>query len=256
MSKQARNTARAARTAKALAEQRSRRRNRWLAGIGGLVIVGLLVAIGIAVVNAIGKDGEAPAGATPTGEVVSPAAATADGALTVGNATAPVTLAVYLDYMCPYCGRFERANGAEIERLVADGAVRLELHPLSFLDRTSRGTRYSTRTANAIATVADRAPETLLAFHSALFARQPAEGGPGLTDGEIAEAARAAGVPQHVVDEFAARRFEPWVAKSTAAAFDSGITGTPTVKIDGKLFEGDLYAVGPLTDAIIAAKGR
>lgn len=255
MSKQARNKARAVRAANALAQRRSQRRSRWLAGAGGLVILGLLVAIVIAVVNAAGQD-DSPENAAPTGDVVAPANATAGGALTVGNADAPVKLEVFLDYMCPYCGRFERANGGEIERLVADGTVRLELYPLSFLDRMSQGTRYSTRTANAMATVADRAPDRLLAFHRALFARQPAEGSRGLTNDEIATLAREAGVPQNVVDEFAARRFEPWVAKSTSAAFDSGITGTPTVKIDGKVFEGDLYKVGPLTDAIVAAKAQ
>lgn len=254
MSKQARNRSRAARAARAVADQHSHRRNRWLAGLGGLVIVGLLVAIGVTVVNA-GK-GDSPGSATPTGEVVAPATATAGGALAVGNPAAPVRLQVYLDYMCPFCGRFERANGAEIERLVTDGTVRLELHPLAFLDRMSQGTRYSTRTANAIATVADRAPEKLLAFHTALFNRQPEEGSRGLTNDEIAELAREAGVPPEVVDELAARTYEPWIAKVTAAAFDSGITGTPTVKIDGKVFEGDLYTVGPLTDAINSAKAQ
>lgn len=255
MSRQARNRSRAARTARALAEQRVRRRNRRLAAAGGLIIIGLLAAIGIAVVNAVGTD-DPPPDAAPTGQVVAPATATAGGALAVGTAAAPVKVQVYLDYMCPFCGRFERANGAEIDRLVADGTISLELHPLSFLDRMSQGSKYSTRTANAVATVADRAPEKLLAFHAALFARQPAEGSRGLADDEIAALAREAGVPPGVVDDFAARTFEPWVTKATAAAFDSGITGTPTVKIDGKVFDGDLYTVGPLTDAIASAKDR
>lgn len=255
MSKQARNRARAARAARALAEERSRRRTRWLAGVGGLVIVGLLVAIVIIVVDAAGPGDSSTAG-TPTGPVVIPATATATGALAIGTAAASVKLQVYLDYMCPFCGRFERANSAEIERLVADGTVNLELYPLAFLDRMSQGTKYSTRTANAVATVADRAPEKLLAFHAALFTRQPDEGSRGLSDGEIAGLAREAGVPPEVVDAFAARTFEPWIAKFTAAAFDSGITGTPTVKINGKKFDGDLYQVGPLTEAITAAKAQ
>lgn len=255
MSKQARNKARAVRTAKALADERGQRRNRWLAGVGGLVIVGLLVAIVISVVNAAGKD-DAPGSAAPTGEVVAPAGATAGGALAVGNAAAPVKLEVYLDYMCPFCGRFEQANSDEIERLVGDGTVSLELHPLSFLDRMSQGSKYSTRAANAVATVADRAPEKLLAFNKALFAQQPAEGSEGLSDDEIARVARDAGVPPEVVDDFTDRTFEPWITKSTTASFDSGITGTPTVKIDGKVFEGDLYTAGPLTEAINTAKAQ
>ena len=39
----------------------------------------------------------------------------------------------------------------------------------------------------------------------------------------------------------------------TEDAFDSGVQGTPTVKIDGVVFEGNVFAVGPLTKAIESA---
>jgi protein-disulfide isomerase len=157
--------------------------------------------------------------------------------------------------MCPYCGRFERANGAEIARLVRDRTVRLEIYPLAFLDEASAGTEYSTRAANAVATVADGAADRLLPFHQALFDRQPEEGGEGLTDDEIAALAREAGVPDAVAGRFGERRFVSWVRQSTTAAFDGGITGTPTVRIDGEPFTGDLYTAGPLTRAVSAAEG-
>jgi protein-disulfide isomerase len=253
MSTRARTAARQARQAKALAQQRARKRNRILAAGGGLVIVGLLIAIVVSLVNAAGPEPTPEAADKP---FAAPANATSTGAIPIGNAAAPVTVAIYLDYMCPFCGRFERANSGELDRLVADGTIRIDLHVLSFLDRTSNGTRYSTRAANAIATVADRAPDKLLAFNSALFAGQPEEGSAGLSDDEIARLASDAGVPQDVVNEFGAGRFEPWVAKITDDAFGSGITGTPTVKIDGKVFPGDLYTAGPLTEAITAAKGQ
>lgn len=251
MSKQARTKAREARIAREAAERRTRRRNRLLAG-GGVVIVGLLVAIVISLVNAAGNASDDAASQKP---LVTPTGVTDNGAISLGKAEAPVKLEVYLDYMCPYCGRFELANGEEISRLVAEGTVRLELHPLAFLDRMSDGTRYSTRTANAVVTVADKAPDKALAFSNALFARQPAEGSKGLTNDEIAELAGGAGVPQDVIAQFSAETFQPWVAKYTELAFDSGITGTPTVKINGEVYKGDLYTAGPLTQAILTAKG-
>jgi len=188
--------------------------------------------------------------------LVVPAGATAAGALPLGAAGAPVRLEVFLDYMCPFCGRFDRANSAEMERLVADGTVRLELHVLSFLDKASAGSRYSTRAANAVVTVFDRAPDRVLAFNRALFAGQPAEGSEGLTDDQIADLAADAGVPADVVALFGRQTFQPWIAKSTDAAFAGGITGTPTVRINGTRFDGDLYTAGALTAAIDAAKGR
>ncbi|HET8658019.1 MAG TPA: thioredoxin domain-containing protein [Micromonosporaceae bacterium] len=253
MGKQARNASRGVRQARAAAEQR-RKRLRLLTGAGAVVIVGLLVAIVVSLVNAAG--GSAPDRDGSQKKMVTPATATAGGALAVGSATAPVRLEVYLDYMCPYCGRFEQANAGELERLVAEGTVRLELYPLSFLDKASAGTRYSTRTANAVATVADRAPGKVLAFNNALFTRQPAEGTAGLSDDEIAALARSAGVPTDVVNLFTDGIFEPWVAASTETVLKTGVSSTPTVKINGKVFKGDLFTVGPLTQAVAAAKGQ
>jgi protein-disulfide isomerase len=234
----------------AIADQ-SRGKSRFAFVIGGVVIAALIVAIVVSVVSSANK--EKPTSAAQSGQIVVPTGATDDGALVAGSADAPVRLQIYLDYMCPYCGQFERANGAEIARLVNDGTVRLELHPLSFLDRMSDGTEYSTRAANAVATVGDSAPAQMLPFNNSLFVNQPAEGTAGLTDAQLADRARAAGVPDAVVETFDDRTFVPWVVSSTDKAFDSGITGTPTVKINGQQYQGDLYTVGPLTEAIMAA---
>jgi protein-disulfide isomerase len=252
--KQARNTARQQRLARAAAQRRRANRTRLLASGGALIIVGLLVAIAVTVVNAVGGPSRADGNAPTT--LVTPTGATAAGAIPIGDPDAPVKLEVYLDYICPFCGRFDRANADEINRLVADGTLRLELYPLSFLDKASGGTRYSTRAANAVATVADRAPDKVLAFTQALFAQQPLEGSQGLANDQIANLARSAGVPQDVINTFANRTFEPWITKLTDTAFASGITGTPTVKINGTVFKGDLYTAGPLTDAITAAKSK
>jgi protein-disulfide isomerase len=252
MSARARELARERRREREIAERQRRQRQRLLAG-GGVIILALLVAIVISLVNAAGK-GSSPQAAPSAGPVVTPSTATAGGALVVGRADAPVRLEIFLDYMCPYCGRFERANAAEVSRLVADGTVRLELYPLSFLDRTSNGSRYSTRSANAIATVADRAPDKLLAFNGALFASQPEESTSGLTDDQIATLATSAGVPADVVGTFAERRFESWVASMTDGVMASGVNSTPTVRINGTKFTGDLYTAGPLTQAIMSAK--
>ena len=124
---------------------------------------------------------------------------------------------------------------------------------MSFLDRASNGTRYSTRAANAFVTAAKADPDSAMAFNDALFANQPTEGGNGLTDDQIATLATAAGVDPNVVAGFKQQANTSWVDQGTKADFASGITGTPTVLIDGKPFKGDLYSVGPLTTAIKAA---
>ena len=252
MSKEARIRARELREAQAQAARRRRNRMRLLGAIGGAVIVGLLAAIVAVVINSAAKGTGKPTAAA-SGPLVVPGNLSSTGAMPVGAAGAPVTLEVYLDYMCPACGRFEKANNAEIDRLTKAGTVRLELRPISFLDKQSQGTRYSTRAANAVATVVDKAPGSVWAFTTALYAHQPEEGSTGLTDGQIADLARDIGVSEDVVGTFGAGTFEPWVAKTTNDAFAAGVTGTPTIKINGRVFSGDAYSTGPLTQAIEAA---
>lgn len=253
MSKQGRIRTQQLRESQRIAQEQQKRRRRLVTVVGTVVILGLVAAIVFAVVRTVtGDDDGAPAA---SGEVVVPANAEASGSFAVGEDEAPATVEIYYDYMCPACGAFEAANSGELDRLVDEGTARIELRPISFLDEQSRGTRYSTRAANAFATVVDGAPDQAWAFHGALYENQPAEGTEGLSDDEIAAIARDAGVPAEVVEKFGDDTYEAWIASVTQKAFDSGIQGTPTVVIDGEQFQGDVYTVGPLTEAIESAAG-
>lgn len=250
MGKQQRSRPDRARGTRAAVVTRRDRRVNWVLLLTGVIVVGLVAAIGIAVFRAAE---DKPSGSARA--LVPPANILANGAIPVGEPSATTTVEIYLDFMCPACGQFERTNGEELDRLIRTGSARVALHPMSFLDRTSRGTRYSTRAANAMATVADRAPQHVWAFARALYDNQPREGTTGLSDERIAELAVETGVGREAVDAFDERLFEPWVTKLTEAAFGSGVQGTPTVKINGTVFEGDLYRVGPLTQAVEAVAG-
>jgi protein-disulfide isomerase len=232
------------------ADVQHKARRRILLWVGALVIAGLVAAIAVAVVRASGQERTLP---TVTGEVVVPQHLTPDGAIPVGAAAAPVTVEIYFDYMCPACGAFEAANAGELDRLLADGVARIDLRPIAFLDEQSSGTEYSTRAANAVAVVTDAAPDRVWAFHTALYEHQPAEGSEGLTDEQIAAVAADAGVPADLVAAFTDGTYRPWVASVTREAFASGVQGTPTVKIDGVVFAGNVYEAGPLTEAIESA---
>ena len=251
MSKQARNRTREMRAAQAEAARQAAARRRIFMWIGGVVILGLVAAIVWAVVQAVG--GEDEPRSTGSGELVVPANVEDEVSVPVGSDDAPVTVSIYFDYMCPACGAFEEANSAELDRMIEDEEALVELRPISFLDRTSQGTEFSTRAANALATVTAESPEHAWAFHQGMFADQPQEGSGGLNDGQIAEIAREAGVPDEVTDMFEDRTYEPWVVQATETAFDSGVEGTPTILIDGETFTGDPYTTGPLSEAVRAA---
>ncbi len=250
MSKQARLRTQELRAAQQAEVAQKARRRRILIGAGSVLIVGLLAAITLAVVHAAQRDRSLPG---VSGKVVAPQHISSAGAIPVGKADAPVTVDLYFDYMCSFCGQFEKANASELTRLVADGKARIELHPLAFLDQLSSGTEYSTRSASAVAAVAEAAPDKVWDFHRALYAQQPAEGSKGLSDDQIAAIATAAGVPAAVIATFGDATYRPWIASTTQQSFDAGIEHTPTIKINGEVFSGDAYHLGPLTEAIDSA---
>jgi protein-disulfide isomerase len=171
----------------------------------------------------------------------------------VGKTDAPVIIDIYQDYMCPYCGEFERANGTDLAALIDSGKAAVRIHPMAFLDDSSLGTKYSTRAANDLVTVMKAEPDKVLAFNTALYANQPAEKTTGLTDTQIADLAKKAGVSQATVDTFTQLANASFVTSSTQAAFADGITSTPTVLVNGTAFKGDLYTAGPLKTAVLSA---
>jgi len=221
------------------------------------VLAGLLLVLLVALVAFLAATGGSPTAAPPDpvaqGHAApsdGPANATPDHGLLAGagDPAAPVTIEVYVDYMCPVCGQFEEINGAGLASLRDDGSVRVVVHPVAILDRYSQGSQYSTRAAASAAFVADRAPGAFADFHAGLLAGQPEEGTAGLSDEQIADVARAAGVPGDVAADIAAgdaSRFAGWVAAATGAATDDPALqgprgfGTPTVVIDGERWDGD-----------------
>ena len=183
------------------------------------------------------------------------AAASDPYVLSIGSATASVTVDIYQDFMCPYCGQFDRAQASDLAALVNAGTVKVDFHIMAFLDDSSNGTKYSTRAANAFVAVAQREPSKALAFNNALYQNQPAEGSNGLTDAEIADRARQVGVSDSLASTFASMQNADFVSKSNQAALAAGVTSTPTVKINGAAFKGDLYTAGTLKDAVTKAVG-
>jgi protein-disulfide isomerase len=175
-----------------------------------------------------------PAGATPEGDGI----ITGDG---------PVRVDAFIDFLCPFCRRFELSAGAALADLVAKKLISLVYHPMNFLDGAST-TNYSTRAAAASACAADQG--RFLDYARALFLRQPPEGGAGLTDAELAGIGRDIGLPDvrfaSCVSEAAYLDWPPYV---TARATALGIEATPTVLVAGK-------AVQPDARAITAAVGN
>ena len=208
--------------------RQDRRRRRTL--VAAVVSVVLALAVGIGVAVQAGRD-SGGGGSTAT-----PGGTTSGGAgFAIGASDAPVTVEVYEDFQCPACQAFEEASGPTLTELVDAGTVRLVYRPIAFLDRASTD-RYSTRSLNAAACVADAAgTDAFVRFHEALFAEQPAEGGAGLPDSRLVELAEGAGADRQAVSGCLENlEFESWARDVTDAASKAGVNGTPTVLVNGE----------------------
>lgn len=71
-----------------------------------------------------------------------------DDALALGEADAPVTMIVYSDFQCPYCGQWARETlPALIEKYVDDGQMRVEWHDMPVLGDASVAAARAARAA-------------------------------------------------------------------------------------------------------------
>ncbi|GIJ52078.1 hypothetical protein Val02_89640 [Virgisporangium aliadipatigenens] len=172
-----------------------------------------------------------------------PASADSSG-VTVG--TGPVKIDVYLDFICPACKAFEERAEGTLAQLVSAGKVTVKYHPLGFLDGQST-TKYSSRSAAASGCAADAGK--FVEYAGVLYDRQPAEGGPGLTDDVLIELAQQAGIDtgpfKTCVND---GRYRGWVDGITELGARAGVTGTPTVLVNNR-------KVDPTPEAITAAVG-
>jgi protein-disulfide isomerase len=211
------------------------------------VTAAVLVAVAIVVVIVIQSNRTA----TSTDAAVPGNTVDGGNVIVVGSTDAPVTVDLYEDFQCPNCKIFEDQTGETLAQLVADGTVQAHYHGMAFLD-TSANDDYSTRALNAAAAVVDTAgPDAFEKFHDLLFANQPPETGSGLTDDQLVEYATQAGA-EGAEQDIRDLTYGDWVKTVTDQASKDGVTGTPTVFVDGTKLD-DLSPDG-LTAAVDAAQ--
>lgn len=218
-------------------QRRKDSRNRWLLRggiVGGIVLV--LAIVAVVLVTFVQPPGRGPQnmlsdGVTFTtgGEVVRTGGLGPDDEPVPTEATSEDVLAirVYVDYLSPNAGEFERVNGEQIRTYVQSGAATLEIHPVATLTGRSAGTQYSIRAANAAACVAEFAPSSFLTFHRLLLLDQPEEGKPGFEDAELVDRAEEAGATASQVSTcIESQRFGTWVEEATDRALNGPLPGT------------------------------
>jgi protein-disulfide isomerase len=177
-----------------------------------------------------------------SGDVPIPAGGTSTS-ITVGQASAPATIDIYLDFQCPICKQYETQSGPTIDKLVAAGQAKVVYHPVAFLDSYS-STQYSSRSSAASACAADA--KVFPQYLTLLYNNQPPENGDGLPESQLVALGQQAGAGGDFAQCVQDNHYANWTKSVTDDASRAGVNGTPTIKVNGK-------DVGMTTDALTAA---
>ena len=233
-------------------QKHARSRGLWLNGsLAGVVVLVVLIGIGV-------QSSRAKIEGTLTAEN-----ATVSHGVVYGKAAA-ATVDVYEDFQCPRCLDFEKAVGATVDKDVQAGKAQVRFHILSFLDGSSSGNRYSSRAANAAICASDISVATFVKFHNVLYGKlggkqvQPTEGSNGRTDAQLVSYGKAAGIKGAALTTFQGcvtnENHKALVEALTEQGSKDGVTGTPTVKVNGKSISPTLSAFNTAVAKAVASK--
>lgn len=199
----------------------ARRRERWILVT---VLVGLVV---IVVGGGLGlqawRTGRGPADVAVAAPSSAPVTITAGRPVVMGEAAAPKVVTLFSDFHCPHCAEFEEEFGTVLDDARQAGRIRVEVFPMAFIDEGS----VSSANAFACAAEAGFGP----GYFAGLF-RNPLL---RWSDGQLRALPAAVGVTapagfdQCVTD----RTHVGWVESINTAAGERGVTGTPTLLVDG-----------------------
>ncbi|MGW8484575.1 DsbA family protein [Microbacterium sp. NPDC055903] len=185
--------------------------------------------------------------ATPTAE---PTEAGEEATPTPEPTAGAVDIHIYVDYLSPGAGEFERANARQLSGWITEGAATVTYHPVSLLTANSNGTKYSLRAAAAAACVASFAPTQFYAFNHELLIDQPDVDTDGRTDVQLADLAGAVGVAE--IDTVRSciedQDYVSWAKDATARALEGPLPGSddlvlssaPMVVVNGQAYVGAL----------------
>ncbi|MDT9681521.1 thioredoxin domain-containing protein [Streptomyces sp. TRM76323] len=232
--------------------KRDKRKRQITVAVSVLAVLALAGGVGYAVVQA-NKPSHWEA-AKDVKDVKAPKNTTGENGTTVviGKSTAKKTLQVFEDSRCPVCAIFEQQVGPVIEKDLEAGKYKIQYVGATFLDgdsmeqdRIGSNGEGSKNALSALGAALDVSPDAFMEFKTAMYSTKfhPEESKDELAkDSYILKIAES--VPA-LKDNAAFKKnveegtFDAWALKMSETFDKSDVTGTPTLKMDGK----------PVTDA-------
>jgi len=154
-----------------------------------------------------------------------------NGSAIVLNPGTTKVIDIWEDPQCPVCKNFEDANGDYIDSLIRDKKATVRFHVLSFLGDES------VRAANASFCAAEEGQ--YLDFHHALYAVQsPLENSGFWSNEKLLAIGKKIGISTATFADCVTKESKLDLVKANYDSMPSfGVKGTPTVFINGKLWE-------------------
>jgi protein-disulfide isomerase len=219
---------RAAAAAKLAEEARRRERRTATIKVGSIVAAVVAIVVVCVFIGLNKGDGKVDNAAASSSEASS-------YSLNVGDKSAPHTIVIYEDFLCPYCDQLELASRDKLAQAAADGKVYLQYRPFRLLSPD-----YSGEALNAFAAVLKiSGADVAKKYHDLLYENQPDESGPFPAVSSLVDLAVKAGADESAVkaaiEDTSSQK--SWTDGATKAADAAGVQGTPTVLLDGKQFQ-------------------
>lgn len=223
------------------AQAKQQRTTRIIGVVAGVLALMLIFVFGYVIWTS--TQNKAPdQGATPLAAQITPPNANADkNGLVIGEGAAgSPTVTMYLDYQCPNCRTFELSYGEMLDQEAKAGTWTLQNKTMTFMDNNLQNTA-STRAALAAscaATVDHYSEYSVEVYNNQSV--QEVRGSEGYSD-ELLRATIPAkvGITGDQLTSFQAcydgKATQDFVAAVDKGAYADGVTGTPSVAVNGKL---------------------
>ena len=170
----------------------------------------------------------------------------------IGKPEAKKTLEIYEDSRCPVCAVFEQNVGGTVHKDVDAGKYKLQYIGATFIDNASSG-EGSKNALSALGAALDVSPQAFLDFKAALYSEKfhPEETDDKFKNDsyllKIADTVDALKGNKEFRKNVEDGTFDNWAMKMSATFDKSGVTGTPTLKMDGKALTAPDSKNAPMT---------
>lgn len=210
----------------------------WIVGGAAVITVALIVAIVVIERNSRSVDPSAYE-AVPADWI---------NGTELGSPEAPVVLQAFEDFLCPHCGEFNKvAKDRLVEEFIAQGRVRFvyEFFPLQIFEPESLA---AARAGHCISELANR----FWLYHDALFFGE--RGANRYSMSSLTEMARRLDVPENdFVECMGSTETQTRISASIQNGAEMGVTGTPSLFINGKQYQGSAVDYDAIKAALNAA---